>query len=463
MTTTATRPARYPALRHRNFTLIWAGLIVSNMGTWMQNVAQSWLIYKLTGNNPLFLGYLGLSFALPMTFLPPFGGVIVDRIDRIKLLYITQSGQLLSAAVMAVLAWSGLVQPWHILLASLAQALFLAFDNPARQSLIPELVPRADLLNALALNSATYSGAALVGPAIAGLLLGVLGAGWLYFLNAVSYLAVLGALFFMRDVPHRPHRPTSAVDALLGGIRYIWRTKLILGMLGLSALAALFGRSYQQLLPIFADDIWRVGSSGYGQLLSAAGAGALLGAFGLSSVPRLRAQGAVMVASGLLFCGTLIAFSLTHVFMVAVALLLLGSIAVTVFTTMISTTIQLRTPNEVRGRVMSFYASTLIGLPSLGALVIAAVTRELGSDAPDGTSQTALALLSVFGVRQATADLGPASGAPRAIILGLLVLLVILIVSGTALMRIRAPETMGEDKGAKWAEERPQPANQRRP
>ena len=445
MAATAPKPARYPALRHRNFTLIWTGLIVSNMGTWMQNVAQSWLIYKMTGNDPLFLGYLGLSFAIPMTFLPPIGGVIVDRVDRVRLLSWTQSGAALSAAVMAGLVWAGWIQPWHILLASFFQALLLAFDNPARQSLIPELVPRTDLLNALSLNSATYSGAALVGPAIAGILLGLAGPAWLYLLNAVSYLAVIFALFALRDVPTRPRRVTTVREALFGGLLFVYHNKLVLLMLVLSALAAVFGRSYQQLLPVFADDVWHVGSGGYGQLLSAVGAGALIGAFGLSSLSDFRAHGRLMVAAGLVFCLTLCLFSLTPWFGWGVVLLTIVGVSVTVFTTMISTTIQLRTPNEVRGRVMSFYAATLIGLPSFGSLGIAAFAKSLAGEATTATSRAALAVLNLLGVTQATAGLGGAAGAVRAIVLGAVVVALVVLVTAPSLLPIRAPAASGGD------------------
>src|SRR5215211_2086572 len=231
---TTARPARYPALRHRNFALIWSGLLVSNMGTWMQNVAQSWLIYKLTGNNPLYLGWLGLSFAIPMCIMPPLGGALADRVDRIKLLYVTQTCSLLLAALLAILAWSGAIQPWHILLTTFGGALLLAFDNPTRQSLIPELVPREDLLNALSLNSATYTGAALIGPALAGLLLDVVGAGWLFMLNAISFLAVIWALRSMRDLPVRPKRVVPLRDALFGGFVYAWQHRLILCLLMIS-------------------------------------------------------------------------------------------------------------------------------------------------------------------------------------------------------------------------------------
>src|SRR5512143_2164968 len=190
---------RFAALSYRNFRLIWSGLIVSNMGTWMQNVANGWLVLQLT-NSPLWLGLLGLSFAVPMIVIPPFAGAVVDRVHRVRLLFFTQSMQLVTAIVLAALTWLGLIQTWHILLASFVGAALLAFDNPARQALIPDLVQPRHLLNALSLNSATYTGAALVGPALAGVMLGPLGAGTLFFINGISFLAVIFALVAMRDV-----------------------------------------------------------------------------------------------------------------------------------------------------------------------------------------------------------------------------------------------------------------------
>jgi MFS family permease len=434
--TTSPQRTRYPALRHRNFTLIWSGLLISNMGTWMQNVAQSWLIYKLTGNDPLYLGWLGLSFAIPMIIAPPIGGMVADRVDRIRLLYVTQTSSLLLAALLAILTWAGVLRPWQILLTTFIGALLLAFDNPTRQALIPELVPRNDLLNALSLNSATYTGAALVGPAIAGTLLDVIGAGWLFMLNAVSYLAVIGALLAMRDPPRERRRSVSLRDALFGGFVYAWRHKLILFLLLLSALAALFGRSYQQLLPVFADDVWRVGSSGYGTLLSAGGAGALIGAFAMSSVRDIRRQGRVLVASGLIFCVTLAAFALCPWFWPGVALLVIVGISSTVFTTMIATVIQLSVPGELRGRVISLYAITLIGLPSLGALGVAALARSLEGDASATWASSLLALLDALGAEALAGQLGPGAGAPRAIILGVLALVLVLAATAPVFLRI---------------------------
>jgi MFS family permease len=342
---------------------------------------------------------------------------------------------LLLAALLGILAWSGSVQPWHILLTTFGGALLLAFDNPTRQALIPDLVPREDLLNALSLNSATFTGAALVGPTLAGVLLDVIGAGWLFMLNAFSFLAVIGALRAMRELPVRPNRPAPLRHALFGGFIYAWQHRLILFLLVLSGLAAVFGRSYQQLLPVFADDIWHVGSSGYGTLLAAGGAGALIGAFAIASIRTIERLGRVLVISGLVFCGALAAFVLSRLFLLGVVLLVIVGIAATVFSTMIATMIQLRVPGALRGRVMSLYAITLIGLPSLGALGIAALAGALGDQARSAWSGPLLQMLDVLGVNAFTHQLGAAAGAPRAITLGALALVLALALTAPVFLR----------------------------
>lgn len=399
MTHAGSEHKRFAALGYRNFKLIWSGMIVSNMGTWMQNVANSWLVLQLT-DSPLWLGLLGFSFAVPMIVIPPIAGAIVDRIHRVKLLFFTQSMQLVNALVLALLTWSGKVEVWHILLNSFIGALLLAFDNPARQALIPDLVKPRDLLNAVSLNSATYTGAALVGPALAGILLEPLGAGTLFFLNSVSFLAVIFALTAMRDVrTHSGGQHGSLTETFTKGMNYALSNRLILALLALSAVSAIFGRSYQSLLPAFSRDIWNAGAQGYGYLLAAAGAGALVGAFGLASFKQVPHQGAVMLVSGILFCGALIAFSVSPWFLLGLFLLFIAGITSTVFSTIIATFIQISVPNELRGRVMSLYTVTLIGLPSLGALGIGAFAEWLGG----------------------------VEGAPHAVLIGAVILTVILL------------------------------------
>lgn len=387
--------ARFAALRYRNFTLLWSGMIVSNVGTWMQNVATGWLVLQLT-DSPLWLGLLGLSFALPMMVFPLVGGAVADRVHRIRLLYITQTGSMLIAFALAALTWLQWINVWHILAATFLGAAFLAFDNPARHALLPSFVPPRDLLNAVSLNSATYNGAALVGPALAGALLGPIGAGALFFVNGVSYLAMIFALASMRDVPTHSDGiahgkagpvgngglagtlPEGLGQAMLAGLSYSWHNRVILSLLSLSALAAVFGRSYQNLLPIFARDIWHAGPEGYGWLLSSAGGGAIVGAFGLASIRHVGRQGLALVVGGFVFTLCIILFAMSPSFIMGIVLLFISGIAATVFTALTMTFIQLATPDKLRGRVMSLYAITLIGLPSLGGLGTGASAEFLG-------------------------------------------------------------------------------------
>jgi len=378
MESTDAPKARFPALQNRNFSLLWSGLIVSNVGTWMQNVGTGWLILQLK-NSPLWLGLLGLSFALPMIILPLVGGAIADRVNRMKLLYFTQTMMMLSAFFLAAFTWMGIVNVWYVLVISLISSSLLAFDNPTRQALIPDLVPNKDLLNAMSLNAATYNGAALIGPAIAGALLSPLGVGALFFINGVSYLAVLFALLAMRDVrTHNGGINKSIGVSMLAGLTYAWRTRLVFLLLILSALAAVFGRSYQNLLPIFARDIWQGGPQGYGLLLSAAGAGAMVGAFGLASITKMKRHGLIMIISGLLFGLSLAAFAIAPSLWMGAVLLFISGVTSTVFGTMIATFIQIAAPREIRGRIMSLYSITLIGLPSLGALGSGAIAQSMG-------------------------------------------------------------------------------------
>ena len=395
----ATQP-RFAALRYRNFTLLWSGLIASNIGTWMQNVAVGWLMLQLT-NSALWLGLQGLCFAVPMIFLPLVGGAVADRVNRIRLLYFTQSGPMGIAFILAVLTWEGRILPWHLLLATFLGSCFLAFDNPSRQALIPDMVQRKDLLNALSLNSATYNGAALVGPALAGALLVPLGAGWLFFINGVSFLAVIFALAAMRDVhPHAGNPPLPILEAIHSGLRYAWLDRGILALLVLSAVAGVFGRSYQNLLPVFARDIWKGGEVGYGLLLSSAGGGALIGAFGLAALKELKGQRLVMIISGLLLGLAVLAFALSPNLPLGTLFLFLAGVLSTIFGTIIATFIQMAAPKELRGRLMSLYAITLIGLPSLGALGSGAVAEKLGGllGAPRAVALGAVILIVILGI-----------------------------------------------------------------
>jgi MFS family permease len=282
------------------------------------------------------------------------------------------------ALLQALLTWSDLNSPALILMATFVGAVLLAVDNPTRQALIPTLVPRHDLMNALALNSATYNGAALVGPALAGFLLGIMGPGWLFFGNAVSYLAVIYAVTQMPFEAEQAASAMSLREALLGGVTYAWGHALTGILLITSTIMSIFGRSYQQLLPVYADDIWRINAQGYGILLSAAGAGAMIGALGLASLPAITPNQRNLRIAGIGFAVTLAGFAVTPWWWLGVIMLVLVGVIGTAATTMIATMLQLSVPGHLRGRVMSLHAVTLIGVPSLGGLLITNMTTWLG-------------------------------------------------------------------------------------
>lgn len=366
------------ALGHRNFALLWYGLIVSNTGTWMQTVGQGWLVLQIT-NRPFFLGLVALSFALPMTFLPPLGGALADRLDRLVVLRTVQVVQMLLAGLLALLTLTGAVQIWHILLLSFLSAVMLAVDNPTRQAMIPLLVPRHHLMSALSLNSAVFTGAALFGPALAGFLLEYIGPGGLFLLNAASYGAVVLATVLMRDVESRPVRPESGLwSDVTEGVRYVFESSFLLALILASTLMSVLGRSYAPLLPVFARDVWRVGQQGYGILLSAPGAGALAGAFGLAIFGEVRRKGWLLLGAMLLFGLVLLWFAYSTLFLAAVVLLGVSGLLYSIFGTTAATLIQLHAPGRLRGRAMSVYTITVIGLPSLGALGTATVAEGLG-------------------------------------------------------------------------------------
>jgi MFS family permease len=378
-------PRRFGALAHRDFTLLWAGLLASNAGTWMKNIAQGWVIYNLT-DDQLALGAMGLAFGLPMVLFPLFGGVLADRIDRLTLLKITQTVALLLAALLAALTWAGVVQFWHFWAIAFASATVLAFDNPARQALVPDLVPREDLMSAISLNSVSFSGAQLVGPALAGLILAAFGrdllrAGALVFLvNAVSYLAVLVPLFFIRP-RHAPAGPAaeggSRGNALLDGLGYVRSQPILMLLIGTVAVTSVFGRSFTLLLPIFARDVLVVGGDGLGWLNAAAGLGTIAAGLTLAGAGHGLSRRALIVGGIVALTAAIYGFALSASYPLSLALLAVAGAAGTATTASVATQIQTTVPRQLRGRVMSLNTLGLIGLGPLGAFVSASLTGLL--------------------------------------------------------------------------------------
>lgn len=397
------RRRSFGALRHRNFALLWSSLIISNTGTWMQQVGQSWLVLELT-NSAFYLGVVSLAFAIPMILLPPVGGAISDRVDKLKLLRVVELLQMLNAALLAGLTLSGIVSVWHIVGTSFVGAVLLAVANPNRQALLPNLVGREDFMSAISLNSAVFTGAALVGPALGGYLLVSIGSGGLFLINSLSYLVVLGATLLMRNLQAPPQKDgTTGLRAdVTEGLRYVFTTPLVLMLIGVSSLSGLLGRSYPSLLPLFARDEWKVGAEGYGWLLAAPGAGALIGAFGLAMYGEVRRKGWLLLGSMLAFSLLLVAFSYSPFYWPAVGLLLIAGVLNSLFGTSIATLIQTNAPGRLRGRAMSVYTVTIIGIPSLGAMGTASVAELLGPRSSVALAAGLLALVSSWLILRST-------------------------------------------------------------
>jgi MFS family permease len=429
---------RFGALRYRSFSLLWVGLLLSNSGTWMQTTAQSYLVYQVT-SSPLALGLLGLAFGLPMLLLPPLGGVMADRVDRLVLLRVTNVLWIAMTLLLAVLTWSGQVQYWQILLLSFLSAVTLAFDNPTRQALVPDLVPRSELMSAISLNSVAFTGASLLGPAIAGQILFLTadvhrGAALVFLLNALSYLAVLVPVVFWIRLPPReaaarrahqaaadgpapsPYSRNTSIGAdLLEGLRYVKARRPLVLLLLLTAVTSVFGRSFSQLMPVFARDVLGVGPGGLGMMYSAPGAGTLLGGAVLAAVAgNLRDRRHLVTGATVVFTLTVFGFALSRWYGLSLALLFAGGVAGTVAGATIATLLQAQSPGRLRGRVMSLQTLAIIGMSPLGAFLSGALATAI--PAPLAVCLTAAVILvflaAVVVTQPAWRDIGDTSGEP---------------------------------------------------
>lgn len=369
--------ARFSALKHRDFALLWSGLLVSNTGTWMQTVAQGWLIITLT-NSPGWLGAVSIARALPYLVVPPMGGVLADRIDRIALLKVTQTLSLILAGLLAVLTIAHVITVWELMLLAFLSAAANSVDQPTRNALLPDLVPEKDLMNAISLNSITFQGAALVGPAIAGVLVAVIGFGGVFLINAFSFLAVLWALFLMRAASQHQRQETSLRQELGAGVSFVVRTPLVLSLLFLTGVFSIFGRSYTTLMPAFAKGVLHLHSSGLGIMYSAPGLGTLIGGFILASAGDVRRKGTLLLGGAISVAGLLIGFALSPALLPALLLLAGIGAMTTVYSATSTTLLQINAPGPMRGRVMSYNTVALLGLAPLGGGISGFIAEVIG-------------------------------------------------------------------------------------
>lgn len=368
----------FVAMRHRNYQLYFGGQLISNIGTWMQIIAQAWVVYQI-GHSELTLGLVAFASAIPTLLISPWGGVVVDRVSRRKVLIMTQSGAMLLAFVLAALTFTNVVQEWHVIVLSALLGVVNAFDAPARQAIIPELVGKKDLPNAIALNSMMFNSARVIGPAIAGMMLAVIGAAWCFTLNGISFFAVIIGLWLMKLPPRRSVvHTTSPWQQLVGGVQYAANNREISTLILLSLVFSIFGISYFTVLPAFVEKILHQGSIAYGWINAASGLGAVIGALLLAHRVSNGRRGQLLVFTNIAFPLLLIAFAFTSLYSLSLALAFgLGAGFMVQFTT-INTLLQTRVEDEFRGRVMGLYTITFFGFAPFGNLLIGALGERFG-------------------------------------------------------------------------------------
>lgn len=358
----------FRALSYPDYFWFWSSYFVSNVGSWMQSIAQGWLLFDLT-DSPLYLGlFSSLRMVLLLSFFI-FGGLMSDRLDRKAVMLWIQIISASTALIMAALVSFKLIQVWHIFLLGAITSTSWAFEQPVRQSLIPQLVKREDLVNALALNAVTWNGAGLLGPSLVGLSVGWIGVDGCFYINAVSYLAVIAALLRMHVPPHGlDNAQATVIQSFWDGFAYIRGQKFIATFLLVSAVYNILGRSYVTLLPVFAKDVLNVGASGLGFMAAAPGLGTIIGSFTLASLGRVEAKRGLMIGLLVAFSTVLFFFAASRHFEISFACLVVVGVLSTLFETLLQTSIQLTVVEEYRGRVMGFYGLTAGGLREFGGM-----------------------------------------------------------------------------------------------
>jgi len=381
------------ALRHRNFQLFFSGQLISLIGTWMQTVAQSWLVYRLTGSG-LLLGSVGFASQIPVFLVAPLGGIAADRGNRQRIVIATQVASMILAFALAALTLTHRVQVWHIFVLAALLGVVNAFDIPGRQAFLVDMVGKDDLMNAIALNSSMFNGARVIGPAVAGVLVARLGEGWCFFANAVSYIAVIIGLLLMKvHAPAKASLHSSPMEHIIEGFQFVSRTAPIRALLILLGLVSVTGMPYVVLMPIFADRILRNGGQEFatligshdlgavrlGILMGAAGVGALLGALTLAVRSGVKGLGRWITNCCAGFGISLILFAFSKSFWLSVFLLLPAGYFIMLQMASSNTLIQVMVPDALRGRAMAVYSMMFMGMAPVGALLGGALSDRLGA------------------------------------------------------------------------------------
>jgi MFS family permease len=372
----------FSALKHRNFRLFFFGQLVSFTGTWMTTTAQGWLVYQLTGSKAL-LGIVAAAASAPMLFFATWGGWVADRYPKRSIIVVTQSCSMLQSFTMAALVWSGLVQPWHIIVLAVFGGVTMAFDMPARQSFVIEMTSREDLMNAISLNSSAFNCARIVGPSVAGIMMAQVGIAMCFFLDGISFIAVIAGLLLMR-LPKKEQaseREATALGQALEGFRYVWTHPRVLTILSLFAVVGIFGWSYSVLLPAFAHDVLHLGANGYGMLMAGSGVGALVAALTVASAGHILPTRTMALGGVGIFSVALALFAFNKNLYLGVALLAIVGFGVVLYFSTSNTVLQTIVPDEMRGRVMGIWTLIFGGMIPLGSLQAGLMADYLGTPA----------------------------------------------------------------------------------
>ena len=364
------------ALGNANFRLFWSGNFLSNIGTWMQNVAQGWLVLVLT-NSAFWLGVVGFAGSVPFLFFTLFGGVVADRVNKRRLLLVTQSMQMTLAFLLAGLAYWKVVTVGEVVAIAFVNGLAMAMNQPSYQALVPQLVEREDLTNAIALNAVQFNSSRVLGPALGGYAMALMGIAGDFFLNGLSFLAVLFALARIRYPKEKPARKESMLASLRAGLRYVGchaQMYVLMWMIGLASLLAL---GFLTFIPYFARYQLHVGERGLGWLMAGAGAGSVLGAITVAWHGRIRHRGAVIALGSAGVMAALIAFCFSRSYLLSEFLLLVEGYGMILTISAVSVALQHLASDEMRGRVMSIYGTCFLGLPPVGALLAGELSRHM--------------------------------------------------------------------------------------
>lgn len=369
----------FRALKHRNFQLFFSGQLVSLIGTWMQVIAESWLVYRLTGSAVL-LGSIGFASQIPVFLFAPLGGVAADRVSRHRLVIATQASAMTLALIYGTLILTNRITIHEIFILASLLGVVNAFDIPGRQAFMVEMVGREDLMNAIALNSSMFNGARIVGPAIAGVLIAKIGEGWCFLGNGLSYVAVITGLLLMK-IPTFQRRPRTGSPAahIIEGFQFVRKNAPVRDILLLLGVISLVAMPYAVLMPIFADRILHGGARGLGILMGATGVGALLGALTVAAKSGLRGLGKFVGIAAVGFALSLIAFSQSRNFWLSVAFLIPVGYGMMLETTSSNTLIQAMVPDQLRGRVLAVYTMMFMGMAPLGSLFAGIIAHHIGA------------------------------------------------------------------------------------